>query len=193
MDLDKANKKTFNRFLKNANIPINSARAKALEAQYLISGSPYIKEHNNIYDELFRRSNKEEGTQVSGNAFSQFIGKHLLDKPGFFRHSSNPFNPDTVHVNKGDVPVFMEELLHAEQYKNANKDSLYQANLSQMKELEHLEQYRTPGTVESIHKEHGPKWHDKYKKAISEDYGQGLLGRIRNWWHDYNTPKPWKE
>ena len=186
---------TFDLFLKSSGINPNSSRAKALKAQYISSGSPYIKEHKNIEGYKLKRTDKEHPhLNKDMPAFKRWMlenaGQYF--KPsGMFRHSSNPNAPDTLHISKGQPSILIEELLHANQYKNlspAQKDSLQNVNLRELEDLGLMEQYSTPGTVESIHATEGPEYHKKYKGATTRDLGS-LLGWFKNKWYDYHRTK----
>ena len=183
---------TFNLFLKSSGINPNSSRAKALKAQYVSSGSPYINEVDNIQKELYNRNKELNKDMPSWAKWAINNAPWALNSnTGFFTHSMNPDEPDTIHISKGDVPVFIEESLHAEQFKDLNpaqKDSLMNVNLRELEDLGAGEQYTTPGTVESIHATEGPEYHKKYKEATTRDLGS-LLGWFKNKWYDYHRTK----
>lgn len=186
---------TFDSFLKSSGINPNSSRAKVLKAQQINSGSPYIEEHENMAGYSLKRTDKEfPDLNKNMSALNRWIIENAgqyLSPSGMFRHSSNPDAPDTLHISKGEPSIFIEEALHAEQYKNlspAQKDSLQNVNLRELEDLGMMEQYSTPGTVESVHATEGPGYHEKYNEATTSDLGS-FLSWFKNKWYNYNRPK----
>ena len=176
-------------YLKSEGIPTNSARADTLRGSWEKSGRPWIGSYDNMHTEMINRHPELNKNNRLGKWFAKNMSS-LLSPAGFFTHSANPAEPDSVHVSKGNPYLALEELLHADQFQHLNpsqKDSLVQVNLNELHKHGMLDQYSIPGTVESIHAVKGPAEHSRYKDAIKADF-PGLKGLLKAAWYDFTRP-----